>query len=234
MARRDLSRRTFLKAGGALVVGLGLGESWPEPAAAQTLPGADRFVGKALDPKAVDAYLAVHADGTVTVFSGRVDLGTGARAALRQLVGEELDLRMDQIALIEGDTALTPDQGGTGGSYGIARGGLQLRQAAATARQTLLGLAAQRLSRPAADLEVEAGVVRPKGGGAGVSYGELVGDRPIGVPVDPKAPLKDSKTYRLVGQRLPRPDLPEKVTANHRYLHDRTLPRTPPAHGPRS
>src|SRR5262245_16271338 len=224
MARRDLSRRTFLKAGGALVVGLGLGESWPGPAGAQTLPGADRFVGKALDPKAVDAFLAVHADGTVTVFSGRVDLGPGARAALRQLVGEERDLRMERIALIEGDTALTPDVGGTGGSYGISRGGQQLQQAAATARQALLGLAAQRLGRAAADLEVEDGVVRPKGGGPGVSYGELIGDRPLGVPVDPKAPVKDPASYRLVGQRLPRPDIPAKVTGHHRYLHDLVLP----------
>ena len=224
MAGRDLSRRTFLKAGGALVVGIGLGEMWPAPAPGQTIPGADRFLGKSLAPSEVDAFLAVHADGTVTVFSGRVDLGTGARAALRQMVGEELDLRMDRIALIEGDTALTPDQGGTGGSYGIARGGLQLRQAAATARQALLGLAAQRLGRPVADLEVEDAVVRPKGGGAGVSYGELVGDRPIGVPVDPKAPLKDPKTYRLVGHSLPRPDVPEKVTGHHRYLHDLVLP----------
>jgi CO/xanthine dehydrogenase Mo-binding subunit len=219
-----VSRRTFLKAGGALVVGIGLGEARPRPGAAQTIPGADRFLGKPLDPKAVDAFLAVHADGTVTVFSGRVDLGTGARAALRQMVGDELDLRMDRIALIEGDTALTPDQGGTGGSYGISRGGLQLRQAAATARQALLGLAAQRLGRPAAELEVEDGVVRPKGGGAGVSYGELIGDRPIGVPIDPKAPVKDPKTYRLVGQRVPRPDLPAKVTGHHRYLHDLALP----------
>jgi nicotinate dehydrogenase subunit B len=224
MARRDLSRRTFLKAGGALVVGIGLGEVWPAPAAGQTIPGADRFLGKPLAANAVDAFLAVHADGTVTVFSGRVDLGTGARAALRQMVGEELDLRMDRIALIEGDTALTPDQGGTGGSYGIARGGLQLRQAAATARQALLGLAAQRLGRPVGDLEVEDGVVRPKAGGAGVSYGDLVGDRPIGVPVDPKAPVKDPTTYRLVGQRLPRPDVPAKVTGHHRYLHDLALP----------
>jgi CO/xanthine dehydrogenase Mo-binding subunit len=219
-----LSRRGFLKAGGALVVGIGLGEAWPRPGAAQTIPGADRFLGKPLAPNAVDAFLAVHADGTVTVFSGRVDLGTGARAALRQMVGDELDLRMDRIALIEGDTALTPDQGGTGGSYGISRAGQQLRQAAATARQALLGLAAQRLGRPAADLEVEDGMVRPKGGGAGVSYGELIGDKPIGVPVDPKAPVKDPKTFRLVGQRLPRPDVPAKVTGHHRYLHDLVLP----------
>ena len=224
MGADRLSRRSFLKAGGALVVGVGLADAWPRAAGAQTVPGVDRFLGKTVAPDAVDAFLAIHADGSVTLFSGRVDLGTGARAALRQMVGEELDVPMGRITLIEGDTALTPDQGGTGGSYGISRGGVQLRQAAATARQALLGLAARRLGRPAGDLEVADGVVRPKGGGPGVSYGELVGDRPFGLAVDPKAPLKDPRAYRLVGQRLPRPDVPAKVTGRHRYLHDLALP----------
>ena len=81
--------------------------------------------------------------------------------------------------MIEGDTALTPNQGGTGGSYGIARGGSQLRRAAATARRALVDLAAQRLGRPAGDLEVADGVVRGKDGSGSVSYGELIGDRAL-------------------------------------------------------
>jgi nicotinate dehydrogenase subunit B len=224
VGRRGLSRRTFLRAGGALVVGVGLGDRWPRSAVAQTIPGADRFLGKPLAPDLVDAFLAVHADGSVTLFTGRVDLGTGARAAMRQMVGEELDIPIARIAMIEGDTALTPDQGGTGGSYGVARGGIQLRQAAATARQALLALAAQRLGRPVTDLEVVDGVVRPRGGGPAVAYGELLGDRPFGVNVDPKAPVKDPAKYRLVGQSVPRPDVPAKVTGRHGYLHDLKLP----------
>jgi CO/xanthine dehydrogenase Mo-binding subunit len=222
--RVRVSRRTFLKAGGALVVGAGLGPGRPSAPGAQTIPGADRFLGKPLAPDAVDAYLAVHADGSVTLFTGRVDLGTGARAAMRQMVGEELDVPVHRIAMVEGDTALTPDQGGTGGSYGVSRGGAQLQQAAATARQALLALAAQRLARPASDLEVADGVVRPRGGGAGVSYGELLGDRPFGVKLDPKAPVKEPKQYRLVGRSVPRPDVPAKVTGRHGYLHDLKLP----------
>ena len=97
----------------------------------------------------MDAFLAIHADGTLTLFTGKVDIGTGGRIALRQMVAEELDVAPARIALIEGDTALTPDQARTAGSYGIARGGMQLRQAAATARAALLGLAAPRLGRPA-------------------------------------------------------------------------------------
>jgi nicotinate dehydrogenase subunit B len=141
-----LSRRSFLAAGGVLIVGLGLdGLGW---APAQTVPGADRFLSKPLAPDAVDSFLAVHADGSVTIFVGKVDIGTGGRIAMRQIVGEELDIPLERIAMIEGDTALTPNQGATAGSYGIARGGMQIRRAAATARQALLAQAAQRLGRP--------------------------------------------------------------------------------------
>src|SRR6267378_3569488 len=151
-----ISRRSFLAAGGVLIVGLGL--DGVERVLAQTVPDADRFLGKPLAPDAVDSYLAVHADGSVTLFTGKVDIGTGGRIAMRQIAGEELDIPLERIAMIEGDTALTPNQGATGGSYGIARGGSQLRLAAATARRALVDLAAQRLGRPAGDLEVADGV----------------------------------------------------------------------------
>ena len=131
MAALSISRRSFLAAGGVLVVGLGLDGAGR--ASAQTVASADRFLGKSLAPDAVDSFLAVHADGSVTLFVGKVDIGTGGRIAMRQIVGEELDVPLERIAMIEGDTALTPNQGATAGSYGIARGGTQLRQAAATA-----------------------------------------------------------------------------------------------------
>src|SRR6185295_2100121 len=104
-----MERRTFLKTGGVFVVGVALGD-WPLPVVAQSLPNADRFLGKSLDPKQVDAFLAIHADNTVTMFTGKVDLGTGARIALPQMVAEELDVPLARISMIEGDTALTPDQ----------------------------------------------------------------------------------------------------------------------------
>ena len=125
-----LTRRAFLAAGGALVVAFRL----PVRASAQSMPGTDRFLGKPVAPDLVDSYLAVHADGSLTIFVGKVDIGTGGRIAMRQIVAEELDVPPERIAMIEGDTALTPNQGATAGSYGIARGGTQLRQAAATAR----------------------------------------------------------------------------------------------------
>jgi nicotinate dehydrogenase subunit B len=231
-----VSRRSFLAAGGVLIVGLGL--DGLGPAAAQSTPDADRFLGKSLAPDVVDSFLAVHRDGTVTAFVGRVDLGTGGRIAMRQLVGEELDIPLERIAMIEGDTALTPNQGGTGGSYGIARGGSQLRLAAATARRALVDLAAQRLGRPAGDLEVADGVVRGKDGNGSVGYGELIGDRALNLKVDTAAPLKPHDRFRFIGKSLPRPDLPAKITGHHRYLQDLVLPNMlharvirPPAFG---
>ena len=218
----QISRRSFLTAGGVLIVGLGL--DGLGRAQAQTVPNADRFLGKPLVPDAVDSFLAVHADGSVTVFVGKVDIGTGGRIAMRQIVGEELDVPPERIAMIEGDTALTPNQGATAGSYGIARGGAQLRQAAATARQALLAQAAQRLNRPAGDLQITDGVVSAKDGSAAVSYGDLLGDRAFNVKIDLKAPLKSHERFRFIGKSLPRPDMPAKVTGHHRYLHDLTLP----------
>lgn len=217
-----ISRRSFLAAGGVLIVGLGLDGA--ERAFAQTIPNADRFLGKPLAPDAVDSFLAVHADGSVTLFTGKVDIGTGGRIAMRQLVGEELDIPLERIAMIEGDTALTPNQGATAGSYGIARGGTQLRRAAATAREALLAQAAQRLGKPVADLEVADGVVRAKDGSVSVTYGELLGDQAFNLKVDAKAPLKSSDRFRFIGKPLPRSDVPAKVTGRHRYLHDLVLP----------
>ena len=229
-----LSRRAFLATGGLLVVAFRLGRR----AMAQSVPNAERFLGKPLAPDVVDSYLAVHADGSVTIFVGKVDIGTGGRIAMRQIVGEELDVPPERIAMIEGDTALTPNQGATAGSYGIARGGAQIRQAAATARQVLVTQAARRLGKPAGDLEVADGVVRTKDASASVSYGDLVGDRAFGVKVDPKAPLKSHEHFRFIGKSLRRPDIPSKVTGLHRYVHDLVLPGMlharvirPPAHG---
>ena len=169
----------------------------------------------------VDGFLAIGGDGTVTIYSGMVDIGTGARAALRQIVAEELGADLARIAMVEGDTALTPDLGSTGGSRGISVGGVRLRQAAATAREHLLALAAEKLQRPAATLEAVAGSVRPRdGSGAGIGFGELIGGRALSLKVDANAPLKHPADYTIVGKSIPRPDLPAKFTGRHVYVQD--------------
>jgi nicotinate dehydrogenase subunit B len=197
-----ISRRDLLKSGCTLVVGFRFQAQASAQASASGQDAARSAASgkpadpKPVDPKEVDSFLAVNADGTVTVYTGKVDLGTGLRIAIRQMAAEELDLPIDRVTLVEGDTALTPDQGSTGGSTGLTRGGVEVRQAAATARQALLKLPpGQRMS------------------------GRFL------TKVDPKAPLKDPAQYKVVGEPIPRPDLPAKCTGRHTYVQDFQLPR---------
>lgn len=213
-----LSRRSLLKAGGALVVALGAGGS----ALAQVRPA------KPVAADEVDGFIAVYEDGSVTLYCGKVDLGTGLRAAIPQMAAEELGIGLDRITLVEGDTAVTPDQGPTAGSTGVARGGVQIRQAAATAREALIRLAADRLGVPADQLVATEGEIRPKAGGKagvkGIGFGALIGNGQFGLKVDPKAPLKKPADYTVVGKPVKRPDLPDKLTGRQVYMQDFVLP----------
>src|SRR6185369_15013614 len=176
---RNFSRRAVLK-GGAITVGFALA-GIPSRGRAQSAAVAKRI----LDSKEVDAFLAVNGDGTVTLFCGKVDLGQGLRIAIPQIAAEELGIGIDKIKYVEGDTSITPDQGRTSGSTGIMRGGMQIRQAAATARKGLIDLAAQRLNAKPEDLVTVNGEVRLKAGGAGVSFASLVADRRFDLKLDP-------------------------------------------------
>src|SRR6476620_5888100 len=133
------SRRSVLKSGGALIVTF----SFAGPIAEALAQGATPEKPLALTE--VDAFLSIDARSRVTVYSGKIDFGTGLRTALMQIVADELDVPFDFVKVIEGDTALTPDQGKTWGSLSIQAGGMQLRNAAATARLALLAEAAKRL-----------------------------------------------------------------------------------------
>src|SRR5216684_4447124 len=145
METRQVSRRRFLKTTGGLIVSFNL------------LPSMSRLLAQApgfattTDPAAMslDSWLAVAPDGTVTVFTSKVELGTGIETALAQIVAEELDVPFQKINMDWGDTSKTIDQGMTVASRTLERAGPQLRQAAAAARQQLLKLAAARLQVPA-------------------------------------------------------------------------------------
>src|SRR2546425_1360425 len=140
MLAHETTRRDFLKGSGSLVVTFSLAGAAGAAHAQGAAPG-----GKPVALDEVDTFLAIHADGTVSVYTGKVDLGTGTRTALRQMAAEELDVALAQVDLVEGDTALTPDQGPTWGSLTIQIGGGAIRQAAATARRALVVQAPQRL-----------------------------------------------------------------------------------------
>jgi CO/xanthine dehydrogenase Mo-binding subunit len=116
-----------------------------------------------LDANEVDSFLAIGGDGAVTIYTSKVDVGTGVATAICQMAAEELGIPMARFSVVQGDTALTPDHGGTGGSSGVPRGGVHIRQAAATAREALLKMAAEQLKRPAAELTLADGRVQPGG-----------------------------------------------------------------------
>jgi CO/xanthine dehydrogenase Mo-binding subunit len=214
-----LTRRGVLKGSGALVVSFAL------------LPGSEEAVaqaaGAAAKPLAlteVDSFLAIDAKGQCTVYSGKVDLGTGVATALRQMAAEELDLPLDRVDMITGDTLLTPDQGTTWGSLSIQVGGNQIRQASAAARAALLDEAAKKLGVDRASLAVRGGTV--SGGGKSVTYAELIGGRSFSITLDPKKPVptKDPNTFNLVGKPVPRVDIPAKITGTFTYMQDFRVP----------
>jgi nicotinate dehydrogenase subunit B len=207
----SLSRRGLLKmAGGALIVRFALGQTGAGPS-------------KPLDPSQVDSFLAIHADGSVTIYTSKVDVGTGLATAFRQTAAEELGIPVERFTLIEGDTSLTPDHGGTGGSSGIPRGAADIRRAAATARQALLDLASKQLNRPASELTIAGGDVI-HASGQKVTVASLIGGQRLGLKVNPNALLKHPSTYTVVGKPILRADLPGKCTARHPYLQDFSLP----------
>ncbi|MCC7274194.1 MAG: xanthine dehydrogenase family protein molybdopterin-binding subunit [Alphaproteobacteria bacterium] len=219
MTRIEFSRRGFLATSGAIVVSFAAA-----PAAAAMRPPAARpaaeahFKTVALDQ--VDGFVAVDAAGNVTIFSGKVDLGTGVRTAITQIAAEELSVPLDRVRVVQGDTALTPDQGITWGSLTIQVGGMQIRQACATARELLVGRAAERLAVAREELTTRNGAVVRRSGGKGVPYAKLIGDRRFETKVDAAAPLKDPASYTVVGRPVRRLDIPGKVTGTFVYVQD--------------
>jgi nicotinate dehydrogenase subunit B len=216
--QRSVNRRQFLELTGLIV-------SFAVPLAPALAQSAGNISGtpatpKSVAPDQVDGFLAIDRHGTVSVFSGKVDLGTGVRTAITQIAAEELDVPMTRVSVIEGDTALTPDQGPTYGSLSIENGGMQIRQAAATARQALIRQAAQRLKVSEHELIVRAGVIQTRHGAPSVSYGELIGGRTFALALDKDAPLKHPATYTVVGRSQPRLDIPDKVTGRFTYVQD--------------
>ncbi len=247
---KSISRRQLLKGSGALVVSFSLygplsralaqAQETPEPRPYAVervdlgtfLPGP----GDYLDPRELDSWLAVMQDGGITMFTGKVDIGTGTRTALAQIVAEELDVPFARVTMAMGDTAKTVDQGRTVGSNTIPRGGPQLRQAAAAARAELLKLASIRFGAPVEQLTVTDGVVSVSGSPEKkVSYGELIGGKHFNVKISaagyqtamvvaPEVKAKSYKDYKIVGTSVRRVDLPPKFTGEYTYTPDFRVP----------
>lgn len=217
MPATQFSRRSLLQ-GGAIVVGFSLSRALPVAAASGTAPSKP----VALDQ--VDSYLSLERDGSAIVYSGKVDLGTGVRTALTQMAADELDLPLARVRVIQGDTALTPDQGPTYGSLSIQNGGTQIRAAAATARRQLLQLASERLGTPTDTLVTRDGRVAPASGGEGIAYADLLKDGHFSLKLDKDAPSKNPDAFSFVGKPVARLDIPAKIYASFTYMQDVTLP----------
>lgn len=173
----------------------------------------------------VEILVAVWDDGSITALNGHVDLGTGIRTALTQIVAEELDVAMEQINMVLGDTARAPNQGATIASASIQIHSVPLRAAAAQARAWLLSQAAERLGVAQDQLQVDAGIVsvgaQPE---RAVSYAELVAGQHIALMLDAGVALKRPEDYRLVGKDAPRVDIPGKAVGELTFVHDVRVP----------
>jgi nicotinate dehydrogenase subunit B len=229
------SRRALLKGAGALVVSVG------SPLGLDTLLAIDKAHAQGtkppLMPDQLSSYIAINADGTVSAFFGKMDMGHGLFVAIGQMVAEELDVPFKAVKVFMGDTANSVNQGGASGSTGIQFGGKQMRMAAAEARRVLVEMAAEKLATPADQLIVVDGNIsaafnRDKK----TSYGELIGGRYFNVQLDwnkqwgnplyapGKAQPKPHTAHRIVGQPIKREDVAPKVFAQEDYVTDVKVP----------
>ncbi|UIJ83355.1 molybdopterin cofactor-binding domain-containing protein [Rhizobium leguminosarum] len=174
---------------------------------------------------AAELYIAVGADSRVTAFNGHVDLGTGIRTSLAQIVAEELSVPFEQVDMVLGTTTAAPNQGATIASETIQITAIPLRQAAATARHHLLVKAAEKVGVPIERLRLEDGIIRADGGeNWQLNFGDVVVGSHVRLSIDSNAALKPASDYKLVGSSRPRVDIPEKATGRWTYVHDVRVP----------
>ncbi|MBV8888320.1 MAG: xanthine dehydrogenase family protein molybdopterin-binding subunit, partial [Alphaproteobacteria bacterium] len=185
--------------------------------------GAHELPGSLSKSPFLDEWLRIDADGSVTVFTGKAELGQGIKTALIQVAAEELMLPPGAIHLVTADSALTPDEGYTAGSHSMQDSGTAIINAAAQVRALLVNAAAAKLQLPAAQLKAENGAIVAEDGRR-LGYGELVGDNLLHVEAEPGAGRLDPKNYRIIGKSLPRVDIPPKTAGLGAYVQDLRLP----------
>ncbi|MDP3355763.1 MAG: molybdopterin-dependent oxidoreductase [Polaromonas sp.] len=221
MSRRadtPLTRADFHAATGVLLV------TREPPPAAPPAQGQPALVN-ANPLEGVEILLAVWDDGSVTALNGHVDLGTGIRTALAQIVAEELDVALDSVNMVLGDTTRAPNQGATIASASIQIHAVPLRLAAAQARAWLLARAAALLQVAPALLKVRDGRVSVLGNAErSVAYADMLAQQHVELPLALDSPLKSPEDYRIVGTSAARVDIPAKVTGGLTFVHDMRVP----------
>jgi CO/xanthine dehydrogenase Mo-binding subunit len=213
-AMPPLTRRLLLTTGGALVVSFAL---LPKLAAlAQNVP---KLPGDLDKTPMLDSWIAIDAQGRITVFAGKAELGQGIKTALIQCAAEEIEVDPAGITLITADTERTPNEGYTAGSHSMQDCGTAILNAAAQVRGILIELAATRLNLPAEQLKATQGTVVANDGRS-VRYGELLTGQDLHRPAQPTSPLKDPKSYAVIGKPMQRVDIPGKLTGKPAYVQD--------------
>ena len=221
---RIVSRRAVLAGSGALVFGFGAAPRvLAQDAAVPGAPGAPApsppLPGSLKQTSMLDSWIRIDADGTITVCTGKAELGQGIKTALTQIAAEQLDADFGTLKLVTADTTVTPDEGYTAGSQSMQESGTAILNAAAQVRQILIGEAARRFGVPAEQLKTQsAAVIAPDGRRTG--YGALVSAELVHVQAAPKSPLKAPADYKIMGQPVPRIDIPAKVTGGAAYVQD--------------
>ncbi len=224
------SRRSFIKAG-SLTVAFSLSGLLPSaaqtpattPAATPPAPARPVLPGSLNGNRMLDGWLRINPNGTVTMFTGKVELGQGILTALTQIVSDELDVDVKRLQVISGDTSLTPNEGTTAGSLSVQDSGTALRYACAEARALLLQAAATKLGVGLSDIRVIDGGISAASG-ARTSYWEVAGEVPLKREATGQTAPKSSKEHRLIGQSMPRRDIPAKVTGGEAFVQDMRLP----------
>jgi CO/xanthine dehydrogenase Mo-binding subunit len=211
-----ISRRAFTAGLGGIVLSFSLA---PEIARAQPA----KLPGSLDDNRMLDAWIRINADGSATVFTGKVELGQGIVTALAQIAAEELDLPFARVHMISGDTGRTPNEGVTSGSQSIEYGGTALRLAGAEVRAILVDLAAKKLGVDADKLHVMDGVIAASDGRT-VGYGDLAAEIDLKREATGKVAPKPASAHTIIGQSIPRLDISNKVTGGRAYVQDMRLP----------
>ena len=225
----EFSRKSFLRGGGALVIGMSLAGTAASEARAANDPGAVSALhtGAAAgppDPTQIDSWLQVNPDNSVTLFHGWAELGQGSPTAVRMIAAEELGLSMDQVDAAQVDTNVSLSAFAAASSSTLtAMGATSMRGAAAAARTLLFAMASAQLGVPAGSLSVSNGVV--SGGGKSIGYGQLMAGKLFNSTLAAaNATLTSSGNFRLIGTRVPRIDIPAIVTGQTTYVHNVRVP----------
>ncbi|HUX95437.1 MAG TPA: molybdopterin cofactor-binding domain-containing protein [Bacteroidales bacterium] len=216
--RRGMERRDFFK-----LVGGGVVIFFLPRCAGDKVPAAEP--GKRSLPKDYNAFLRIDEDGTVSCLTGKIEMGQGINIALVQMMAEELDVPMEKIKMVMGDTELCPWDGGTWGSMTVRHFGPNMRRAAAEARGVLLELASNKLKVPANQLVIVDGVISDLNNpGKSVTYGQLAKGKKIDRYLDVKPDPEDYRKYKFVGKSFMRADAESKVTGQAKYTGDLKIP----------